>query len=330
MNKYNTFTIILTDIKTLTMNLKTLTMKKIVMYSFHIIALPLLLTLYSCERGNSDNLGNAKDRVAENVRLSEYSDSGIIVAWDRIKGATSYTVQLLDSKDSEKPVDDYIVVSEDYYKFDVSKATEDYYVRVRANLNTVTSDWVYIMDGQEPARVIPKYGIVAEDFKPLELYTNFPEGWETHEGDRKSAYAGMSDTFPSGEWLMPDMYSISVSSITNKVGKWAMLLKGGVAPYLEMNFDLPDGASQFSFYFGAATQNANDTKEIPIVVKVEYSQDSGDTWVQMGDELVVSSVSKQYFKEYKNLDIKGPIRFRIGKDNSKARLFIDKIEVFKN
>ncbi len=307
-------------------------MKRITMYVFQVLGLMVWLFVYSCKSDSTEDLGNYKNRVPENVQLSDYSNSSITVSWDTVAGATSYMVQLLDARSSEKPLDRYVVIAKDFYTFGSLNDTADYYVRIRANLNTVTSNWVYIMDGQQEARIIPRYGIVAADFvvpKEKVLYPNFPEGWEQHEGDRKSAYAGEEDTFPTGNWLMPEMYSISAGSITNKIGTWAMLLRGGVSPYLEMNFDLPNGASLFSFYYGAATQNANDTKEIPIHVKVEYSTDGGDTWNQMGEDLVVSSVSEQYFKEYK-LDINGPVRFRIGKDMSKARLFIDDIAVYSN
>ena len=312
------------------MNISTL--NRTAMYSCQVLGLLALLFFNSCKSDDTEDLGNYKGKVPENVQMSDYSSSSISVSWDTVADATSYMVQLLDDRSSEKPLDRFVVIGNDSYTFEGLNDTADYFVRVRANLNTVTSDWVYIMDGDQAARIIPRYGVVAADFvvpKEPVLYANFPEGWENHEGARKSSYSGDSDVFPTGEWLMPEMYSISAGSITNKIGTWAMLLRGGESPFLEMNFDLPNGASKFSFYYGAATQNANDTKEIPIDVTVEYSIDGGETWIQMGDVLVVSSVDEQYYEEYL-LDIKGPVRFRIGKDASLARLFIDDIAVYSN
>lgn len=239
----------------------------------HFLLALVLLTLFSCKRDDEKDLNNLSKEVPENVDLAKYTSSSITVSWDSVKGATSYYVQLMGTDDpDDKPLNRYIVIGENSYTFDGLGELSAYYVRVRANLNTIASEWVYIMDGSNPGRIIPRYGIVEEDFEPEPepvLYPGFPEGWEVHEGGRKSAYAGNKDAFPSGEWLMPNMYSISVASITNKIGDWAMLLRGGVAPYLEMNFDLPEGASLLSFYYGAATQNATDQGGLPIYVTVD-------------------------------------------------------------
>jgi beta-xylosidase len=128
------------------------------------------------------------------------------------------------------------------------------------------------------------------------------------------------------------MYTNSTGTIVHKVGTWAVMMNTNVATYLEMDFDLPYGASKFSFYYGVATQtNANDVTvtSAPIIVKAEYSQDSGATWTQLGEDLTVTTVEDQYFKEYE-LDINGPVRFRIGKNNSRARLMVDEIAVYEN
>jgi hypothetical protein len=109
------------------------------------------------------------------------------------------------------------------------------------------------------------------------------------------------------------------------------MMNTNVATYLEMDFDLPYGASKFSFYYGAATKGGNDVTvtTAPIIVKAEYSQDSGATWIPLGEDLTVTTVEEQYFKEYE-LDINGPVRFRIGKNNSRARLMVDEIAVYEN
>lgn len=167
-----------------------------------------------------------------------------------------------------------------------------------------------------------------EPYYPGGLYANFPEGWENHDGPRKSTYGGTSDIFPSGEWLMPNMYSLNSTNIVNKNGTWAVMMRNGQAISLAMNYNLPYGASKFSFYYGAATLSASDSA-LPITVKVEYSQDSGNSWQQIENDLTVSSQSQKYYKEY-TLSIKGPVRFRISKDASAARLFVDDIAVYQN
>lgn len=304
-------------------------MKKLTRHFFyHVGAIALLLGVFSCKEEAADVPGDFKDKVPENVRLSDYSNSSITVAWDHIEGATSYTVQLLTTKENDSPIPSYTTVSKDQYQFTGLEETRGYYVRVRANFHTAASEWVYVKDEQKGARIMPKYGFVTENFQEPELYPNFPEGWEDHEGTRKKSYDGISDIFPSGEWLMPNMYLNSTGTIVHKNGTWGLMMKNNVSTYLEMNFDLPKGASLLSFYYGTVTQtNANDVEGLPIVVKVEYSIDGGKTWLPLGDDLEVTTIEKQYFQEYW-LDIKEPVRFRIGKNDSRARLLVDDIAVY--
>lgn len=325
--------------------MKTITiMKKLTKYCSHLLTLILLLATSSCAKQESSNLEGVTDKMPENVRLATYSNSRITVAWDRVVGATSYTVQLLGSKDSDSPIDAYTTTSKDSYDFDGLEDSRNYYVRVRANVDFATGNWVYIMNRSQPARIILKYGIVDEDFvepepePELRIYPNFPEGWENHDGPRrKTSHGGdgptgrLSDVFPSGEWLMTNMYTHSGSNLVHKNGTWGLLMAASVEAYLEMDFDLPNGATKFSFVCGTATHsNANDNavNTNPITVKVEYSQDQGDTWIQLGDNILVNDRDVQYFTEYNDLDIQGPVRFRIGQDASAARLLVDDIAVY--
>jgi len=318
-------------------------MKNLTTYCCHLIALALLLALSSCKQESSD-IGGFTDKIPENVHMSDFTSSSITVSWDRVEGATSYTAQLLGAKESDFPVDAYTTTSKDFHRFSGLMETRSYWVRVRANVNYDTGDWVYIMNGQERGRIIPKYGFVDEDFEepepePVkELYPDFPEGFENHIGPRKGSHTGtgptgrQSEVYPTGEWMMPNMYTNSAAAIVHKLGTWAVMMNANVETYLEMDFDVPYGASKFSFYYGTATQtNANDVTVTtgPIIVKVEYSQDSGANWTQLGDDLIVTTVEEQYFKEYE-LDINGPVRFRIGKNNSRARLMVDEIAIYEN
>lgn len=312
-------------------------MKKITMYCCHLLALTLLMVSSSCER-ESEVSGGVTDKLPDNVHMSDLTSSSITVAWDRAEGATSYTVQLLGSKDSETPIDAYTTTSKDFYQFGGLQEVLGYYVRVRANVDYATGNWVYIMDGQNPARIMPKYGFVDEDFEEpepnpaKEIYPNFPEGFEIHpdEPNRKRAYGGTSDTYPSGEWLMADMYAHNVAALIHRIDTWAIMFRNNVETYLTMNFDLPYGASKFSFYYGAATRtNANEIEGLPITVYAQYSQDGGETWIPLGEDLQVTDLEVQYFQEYE-LDITGPVRFRIGQDDSRGRLLVDEIAVYMN
>ena len=317
-------------------------MKKIMLYGCYILPVILFLTLNSCKEKDSD-LGGTTDVLPENVMMWAYTNSTITAAWDPVSEATSYTVQLLETLESEKPLQAYTTSSKDFYQFSGLAETKGYFVRVRANVNFNTGEWVYVKNGEAPGRIMPKYGFVAYDFEePIpepsndpELYPNFPEGWETNIGGRKPSHTGagptgrQSDVFTSGEWLMNNMYTNSQAAILHKVGNWAVMMNSNVVATLAMDFDLPFGARKFSFIYGAATiSNANETTlPINIELTVEYSKDSGATWTKIGDPLLVDNNSIQYFKEY-DLDIQGPVRFRISKNASRARPIIDEVAVY--
>lgn len=141
-------------------------MKKLTIYCCHILTLAFLCVSFSCEREQFHISDQFKNKVPENVYLLEHSKSSITVAWDYIKDATSYTVQLVGSKESAFPIATYTTYTEDYYEFNGLEGIGSYYARVRANFPySATSDWVYVMNNQERARIMPKYGVVNEDFE---------------------------------------------------------------------------------------------------------------------------------------------------------------------
>ncbi|HMR17832.1 MAG TPA: DUF5689 domain-containing protein [Sphingobacterium sp.] len=168
-----------------------------------------------------------------------------------------------------------------------------------------------------------------EPYNPAELYANFPEGWENVIGARKGGYGGTYESHPTGEWQMPNSYTLNSANIINKTGTWAVMMRNGFAASVGMNFNLPYGASRLYFEYGAATTNAADTGGLPATVTVEYSQDSGDTWTKLGDDLLITSVTTKYIFDME-VDIKGPVRFRITKNLSTSRTFVDQIGVYQN
>lgn len=171
-----------------------------------------------------------------------------------------------------------------------------------------------------------------EPYEPGELYSNFPEGFENESliSARKGGYTtGSYETYLSGEWLMTRCYTISSANLINKTDTWAVMMQNGQIATLGMNFNLPYGASRFYFEYGAATTNAADTNGLPATVIVEYSQDSGGTWQKLGEDLMITSVTTKYIFD-ETLAIQGPVRFRISKNNSASRVFIDQIAVYQN
>lgn len=184
-------------------------------------------------------------------------------------------------------------------------------------------------DSQEPYLSLRSSADFDGRFMPPENYFGFPEGWENIVGTRKTnANTDGYDEYPSGRWFINRGMSNSSANIVNKMGDWAMMLQSGApGSAIAMDFDLLFGASKFSFYYAAATKGAGDSA--PITVYPEYSQDSGETWILLGSELLVNDQNIQYFKEY-DLDIAGKVRFRVRKAESTSRLIVDDIFIKPN
>ena len=108
-----------------------------------------------------------RSNVPENIQLLERTNKSLTIAWDIISGATSYTVQLLEDSESQDPLFFYTASKdEDYYEFTNLSSKSSYYARVRANFPySATSDWAYLLNNGEIARIIPSYGIVEPDFE---------------------------------------------------------------------------------------------------------------------------------------------------------------------
>lgn len=314
-------------------------MKKINVNCYHAVVFTLIvLALFSCKRENIPTINDYDNKIPDNVHLSDYSNSSITVAWDRIEDAASYTVQLLNSIESDTPIDEYTTVSKDFHAFDGLNEIMGYYVRVRANFNTfknpIIGDWVYVMNGQNPGRVMPKYGFVDEDFEAPEpepeevLYSHFPEGFENIIGPRKGAYASTDpELYASGEWEMFRCQTTSAGSLLHKVDKYAAMISPNIEGYVAMSFDLPKGASKLTFVTGVATSGSADVSNMPITLSVFYSIDEGNNWNKI-DDILIDDIDMQYTPEYNDLGIEGPVRFKFQKDNSGARPIVDQIAVY--
>lgn len=314
-------------------------MKKIIIYCRYTVVFALLLTILSCKDESIPSINDYGNAIPENVRLTDYTSSSVTVEWDSVAAAASYTVELLDSVGAVSPIDGYTTTSKDFYTFTNLNESGNYYVRVRANFNTVKNpvigDWAYLMNGENPARIIPAYGIVDENFKIPNIYPNFPEGFENPDGKRKGSYTGtgptgdQSEFYPSGEWEMYRSYTTnSGTALLHKVGDFAVMLSPNVEGYVAMDFDLPYGANRLTFVTGSATKtNKNDINNMPITLSVFYSVDKGASWNKI-DDIVIDDVEKQYTPEYDNLGIEGPVRFKFQKDGGVARPIVDEVTVY--
>jgi hypothetical protein len=149
------------------------------------------------------------------------------------------------------------------------------------------------------------------------VYLNFPEDFELAPASAKSQFLmpaiNNKVAFKTGTWKL---YQAVIGDRVNldkfnPLGKQAIRLQEQLAEaaYLEMDFDLPKGASQLTFSYAAATPQSGTA--VASSFKLEYSQDGGITWLQAGETLTSDAVLAK--EASFALNIRGAVRFRINK-----------------
>ncbi|MBB6612831.1 hypothetical protein H7F15_17450 [Pontibacter sp. Tf4] len=164
------------------------------------------------------------------------------------------------------------------------------------------------------------------------IYAGWPESFEIPDYNEKKSYdMGNNDRqLSTGNWTL--YQSILEQTAGRDVivsGKQAVRFnqKRTDSALLQMNFDLPNGASKVTVWY--ATYYTDPTSKW----KLEYSQDQGATWTQIGN--VVSDVERNHKMATFLMDISGPVRFRINKlglgtTEPNGRLGIDDFAVYQN
>jgi hypothetical protein len=171
-------------------------------------------------------------------------------------------------------------------------------------------------------------------FAQKSLYANFPETFDSPDTSAKSHYKKEMVTLKTGEWNFD--YAI-LGALTNHDhfnGKQGVRMQQNrsKSAYIEMNFDLAEGASKVTIAYSSYY------KDVSSVWRLEYSTDGGATWTQTGKDIIADS------KEIKTaefpLDLKGKVRFRINKAGlgdgkqdptiKNGRLSIDDFTIYKS
>ncbi|PSK95267.1 DUF5689 domain-containing protein [Taibaiella chishuiensis] len=171
------------------------------------------------------------------------------------------------------------------------------------------------------------------------LYNGFPEDFESPDAAMKGSYnmtaIDNNLDLKTGNWKL--YYAILGNTAGrdrfNPAGKQCIRLQQQLDfdAYVQMNFDLPNGASKVTCSYGAYYTDASST------LKLEYSQDGGLTWQQAGEK--VSDASATPKVAIFLMDLKGKVRFRINKlglgptngvDVFNGRLSIEDFAVFSN
>lgn len=142
---------------------------KFILYRLFYILLVIspCLSIQGCNKAYDVKISDKYlSNVPQNVQLLDHTNKTLTISWDYIQGATSYVVQLLDASDSDNPLYSFVTHNVDYYIFSSLEPRKSYYARVRANFkNSATSSWVYVTLNDSAAKIIPIYGMVAQDFE---------------------------------------------------------------------------------------------------------------------------------------------------------------------
>lgn len=142
----------------------------------------------------------------------------------------------------------------------------------------------------------------------------FSQLFEDFEDGSKGAYARGTVELSSGDWMFDDALIGSLDG-DRRMGSQSVRIRDG---YIEMQFDT-FGAGDVRFYY------ANFGNDSGALVRLQYSEDGGNSWNDLGDELQPESELVQADIE---ANIDGNVRFRIlSSEGSDNRVNIDNFEV---
>ncbi len=175
-------------------------------------------------------------------------------------------------------------------------------------------------------------------FQSGALYAGFPESFETPDFSVKGSYnmtATNNDvTLATGSWklLQAILGNTVIRDKYNLPGKQCVRMQQNLttSAYVQMNFDVPDGASKVTVFYGKYYTDPAST------FRLEYSINGGTTWVTVAPN--VSDMPDRGFKQASfMINQSGNIRFRInklglGSSSStvfNGRLCIEDIAIYK-
>lgn len=170
------------------------------------------------------------------------------------------------------------------------------------------------------------------------LYAGFPEGFESPDFSKKSSYdmPAISNNIDlaTGNWKLQQaiLGNTVLSDKFNQPGKQCIRMQQNLsaAGYVQMNFDLTQGASKVTVFYGKYSTDPTST------FKLEYSTNGGTTWVQAGSN-ISTMPAKGSTQATFMVNITGNVRFRINKLGLGAssatvqngRLNIEDIAIYK-
>ena len=174
------------------------------------------------------------------------------------------------------------------------------------------------------------------------IYPNWPESFESPDFTVKGSYNMNTPAIPNNNVdLKTGNWKLEQAILGNTAGRDRFNNPGlqcirmqqnlSVPALVQMNFDLPNGASKVTYWHGAYYTDAIST------LRLEYSTNGGTTWVAAAPDVKAQSGGSR--QETVLLNIKGNVRFRINKlglgttsvpNILNGRLCIEDIAIYSN
>lgn len=204
---------------------------------------------------------------------------------------------------------------------------------------SATFNGVLINSNNKPTLMMQS--LVNMAFPSGKLYQGWPETFEEPVQGKTSYNVTTTNnllTMSTGVWYMLQNIQGNTAGRDRIVsGTQAIRFQQNLATpaYLQMNFDVPEGASKVTFWYGAYYTDRSSTFQL------EYSTDKGVTWIKTGNSISDAHSTAESLTAKQAvflMDIDVPVRFRIhklglGTSNntiSNGRLGVDDFAIYKS
>jgi len=163
-------------------------------------------------------------------------------------------------------------------------------------------------------------------------YPNFPESFEVSDGTFINYEGGVREkSFPSGIWRLSQTAIVGARLIYDDkpvTGVDALRMRQNLdtSTFIQMNFDVPNGASKVTVWYSVYFKDVGSTW------RLEQSKDAGKSWTQVGQDISDAEFVKK--KAEFAVNVSGPVRFRINKlgrgSGTTGRLTFDDFAIYKS
>ena len=147
------------------------------------------------------------------------------------------------------------------------------------------------------------------------IYVGYPEDFDSPDQSLKNSYATKSIDLKTGNWRLEQCILGNTSGRDRIVSgtqaiRFQQNLTASTPAYLQMNYDLNNGATKVTFWYGCYYTDASSSFQL------EYSTNQGATWQKIGETMsdpLPTTAGLTPKQATFTMDIKGKVRFRINK-----------------